>query len=300
MIVTSLLVFITAVVRTSSHWHTKGEFICLEAAKNITYDPLCASNNQTFQNFVAFQCFIRYFDVHGLSVRHGACSTNPEPDHCVLSFVVWRPVCGSDNVTYSSVWEMMCEAQRLRMWNSVQYEGLCRAQCTVSLAYKPVCSSENVVYANMEALKCSAMRNPERNVKVRHEGNCRKDLEEEEVVQKQYDPCQEKQNAIASLNRTDQPLFCASDGISYYSSKNYACAVKTNGGWFQYTIIRIGVPCHRSDSPCEKLQVLPEALVADPICGSDGVSYANPLSLMCAMMADQKLKKHHKGECITP
>jgi len=52
------------------------------------------------------------------------------------------------------------------------------------------------------------------------------------------------------------------------------------------TIIRIGIPCHRSDSPCEKLQALPEALVADPICGSDGVSYANPLALMCAMTND--------------
>ncbi|KDR09778.1 Serine protease inhibitor dipetalogastin [Zootermopsis nevadensis] len=165
----------------------------------------------------------------------------------------------------------------------------------------PVCGSNNITYPNPFVLKCAKERGVvSGDVKVRHEGNCRKDLEEEEVVQKQYDPCQEKQNAIASLNRTDQPLFCASDGISYYSSKNYACAVKTNGGWFQYTIIRIGVPCHRSDSPCEKLQVLPEALVADPICGSDGVSYANPLSLMCAMMADQKLKKHHKGECITP
>jgi hypothetical protein len=50
------------------------------------------------------------------------------------------------------------------------------------------------------------------------------------------------------------------------------------------SIIRIGAPCDRSDSPCEKLQVLSEALVADPICGSDGISYANPLALMCSMI----------------
>jgi hypothetical protein len=52
------------------------------------------------------------------------------------------------------------------------------------------------------------------------------------------------------------------------------------------TIVRIGVPCDRTDSPCEKLQVLPEALVADPICGSDGVTYSNSLALMCAMTTD--------------
>jgi hypothetical protein len=47
--------------------------------------------------------------------------------------------------------------------NSVQYEGACRFQCPISLAYKPVCSSENLVYANIAALKCSALRNPERS-----------------------------------------------------------------------------------------------------------------------------------------
>jgi hypothetical protein len=57
-----VLVIFTVAARVSSHWHNKGEFICIEAAKNITYDPLCASNNQTFQNFKTFQCFIRYFD----------------------------------------------------------------------------------------------------------------------------------------------------------------------------------------------------------------------------------------------
>ncbi|XP_023717613.1 serine protease inhibitor dipetalogastin isoform X2 [Cryptotermes secundus] len=403
----------------TAHWHTKGEYICLEAAKNTTYDPLCASNNQTFQNFMTFRCFVRYFDVHGLTVRRGACSTNPEPDHCVLSFVVWRQVCGADNVTYSSVWEMLCEAQRQNKRNSVQYDGPCRVQCLISLAYKPVCSSENLVYANMAALKCSTLRNPERNitvkkdglcwnrdssaiickgskytrhngnedpvcasngvtyasysevaclqiynhdirilhdgpckykdivlpndvnelchladnnaitmpvcgsnnltypnpfvlkcaklrgvvspdVKVRHEGSCEKDLMDEEIVEYEEDPCKEQKSVGPADNMTEKLLFCASDGRSYYSSKQYACAVKTNSDWFHYTIVRIGVPCDRSDSPCEKLQLLPEALAADPICGSDGVSYANPLALMCAMITDPKLRKHHKGACIPP
>lgn len=55
-------VMVTVAAPVASHWHVKGEYICLEAAKNITYDPLCASNNQTFQNFMAFQCYARYFD----------------------------------------------------------------------------------------------------------------------------------------------------------------------------------------------------------------------------------------------
>jgi hypothetical protein len=57
------------------------------------------------------------------------------------------------------------------------------------------------------------------------------------------------------------------------------------------SIVRIGAPCDRRDSPCEKLQVLSEALVADPICGSDGISYANPMALMCAMITEPSKSK---------
>ena len=57
------------------------------------------------------------------------------------------------------------------------------------------------------------------------------------------------------------------------------------------SIVRIGAPCDRSDSPCEKLQVFSEALVADPICGSDGISYANPQALMCAMTTEPSMSK---------
>lgn len=70
------------------------------------------------------------------------------------------------------------------------------------------------------------------DVKVRHEGSCKNDLSDEEIVQKEEDPCQELQSVVTSQNGADKPLFCASDGMSYYSSKKYACAVKTNGDWF--------------------------------------------------------------------
>ncbi|XP_023717614.1 serine protease inhibitor dipetalogastin isoform X3 [Cryptotermes secundus] len=372
MILNPVIVIITVAAPVTAHWHTKGEYICLEAAKNTTYDPLCASNNQTFQNFMTFRCFVRYFDVHGLTVRRGACSTNPEPDHCVLSFVVWRQVCGADNVTYSSVWEMLCEAQRQNKHITVKKDGLCWNRDSSAIICKgskytrhngnedpvcasngvtyasysevaclqiynhdirilhdgpckykdivlpndvnelchladnnaitmPVCGSNNLTYPNPFVLKCAKLRGVvSPDVKVRHEGSCEKDLMDEEIVEYEEDPCKEQKSVGPADNMTEKLLFCASDGRSYYSSKQYACAVKTNSDWFHYTIVRIGVPCDRSDSPCEKLQLLPEALAADPICGSDGVSYANPLALMCAMITDPKLRKHHKGACIPP
>nr|CAD7579771.1 unnamed protein product [Timema californicum] len=140
--------------------------LCLSAAKNLTYEPLCGSDGQTFHNPLAFRCYAAFFEggssinLRQLSVRYGACVDRPEPSHCALAFVIWRRVCGQDNRTYSSVWELMCEAQRMSTPISVQYEGPCRHLCPVSMLYDPVCSTDMVEYPNIEALHCDAARRP--------------------------------------------------------------------------------------------------------------------------------------------
>jgi hypothetical protein len=70
------------------------------------------------------------------------------------------------------------------------------------------------------------------DVKVRHEGSCKKDTVDEEVTEHEEDPCKEKKSVGRSHNTTDSLLFCASDGKSYPSLTQYACAVKTNSDWF--------------------------------------------------------------------
>ncbi|XP_069688199.1 serine protease inhibitor dipetalogastin-like [Periplaneta americana] len=158
----------------------------------------------------------------------------------------------------------------------------------------PVCGTDNVTYPNPFILRCAAYRGAiSSDIEVEHEGACDDNLVGKETPDYEEDPCQQISNSAQK-----KPLFCASDGRSYYSAQEYACAVKANSDWFHYTIIKVGASCEKRDSPCEKLQVLPEALQADPICGSDGTSYINPLALMCAMTTEPKLKKHHKGPCI--
>ncbi|KAJ9584582.1 hypothetical protein L9F63_021074, partial [Diploptera punctata] len=406
------------------HRLVKAEHICLEAAKNTTYDPLCASNGQTYQNLITYQCFVRYFEVYGLTARHGECEDNPQPDHCVLAFVIWRRVCGTDNVTYSSVWELMCEEQRLPRSDffkdiTVQYEGPCGVQCPMTLEYKPVCSSNNVDYPNIAALKCAAARKPHldityksdglcankrlpsyvcqpnkknmRNVperpvcanngvtyasynalsclrfynqdlrilhdgpcayedviipddshkvccladnnaimmpvcgtdnatypnpfvlhcamyrgvvssevKIQHGGGCEENMVDGEMSEQEVeDPC--KTSDDDSPNKSSyKPLFCGSDGKTYHNTKEYACAVKLHSDWYHYTINKVGEACEPKDSPCEILRTMPEGLISDPICGSDGKSYANSLALMCAILSEPKLRKHHKGPCLPP
>ncbi|XP_049771040.1 serine protease inhibitor dipetalogastin-like [Schistocerca cancellata] len=393
-----------------SRWsvHANSDAICLEAARNATPDPVCASNGQTFHNFLAYRCYIRFFKVRGLSVRRGACAANPEPEHCALAFAVWRRVCGKDNRTYSSVWELLCHAQTTGIPNSVQYEGPCRVRCAVGLHFEPVCGSDGATYPNIEALKCAALmdgnitmagtgacadeagavaaaecrgggpgrahaqqpvcanngvtypslgallclRQHNPSLRIVHDGACQltdirmpnnartvcyladnqaiylpvcgtdgvtypnpfvlqcakerelipwlvEMLHEgacERPVERGEDPCEAADRLPAVI---DRPLFCASDGRTYYNAKAYSCAVHLRGTWFPYSITKVGIPCDSSDHPCERLRLVPEALQAAPVCGSDGLTYGNPLALMCAMTtATDDLTAVHKGVCL--
>ncbi|KAK7789400.1 hypothetical protein R5R35_010262 [Gryllus longicercus] len=380
--------------------------MCLEAARNTTWDPVCANDGQTFQNFLAFQCYVRFFRARGLSVRRGACSNQPVPDYCMFSFVVWRQVCGADNVTYSSPWELMCNAQRTRVPNHVEYDGPCRLRCAMSLVYDPICGSDGVDYPNPEALRCAAQRNPglqaarrgpcapeapvaacrtmararsrespvcasngvtypshahvlclrEYNPKLRilHDGPCRMEdvdtrpldivrlchyadhtalwmplcasdgrtypnlfvlkcaqarlLMPKDVTVERAGECEASegqtrapedededacQRAAAEPRVIDRPLFCANDGRTYYNHRHYACAVQRDGDWFPYHILRLNMPCEAADTPCERLRLMPDALHVDPVCANDGITYASPLALMCAMA-------NNEGEPLLP
>ncbi|KAK7789399.1 hypothetical protein R5R35_010262 [Gryllus longicercus] len=386
--------------------------MCLEAARNTTWDPVCANDGQTFQNFLAFQCYVRFFRARGLSVRRGACSNQPVPDYCMFSFVVWRQVCGADNVTYSSPWELMCNAQRTRVPNHVEYDGPCRLRCAMSLVYDPICGSDGVDYPNPEALRCAAQRNPglqaarrgpcapeapvaacrtmararsrespvcasngvtypshahvlclrEYNPKLRilHDGPCRMEdvdtrpldivrlchyadhtalwmplcasdgrtypnlfvlkcaqarlLMPKDVTVERAGECEASegqtrapedededacQRAAAEPRVIDRPLFCANDGRTYYNHRHYACAVQRDGDWFPYHILRLNMPCEAADTPCERLRLMPDALHVDPVCANDGITYASPLALMCAMANNEGLKRHHRGQCLS-
>ncbi|GLH13836.1 Serine protease inhibitor dipetalogastin, partial [Gryllus bimaculatus] len=107
------------------------------------------------------------------------------------------------------------------------------------------------------------------------------------------------QRAAAEPRVIDRPLFCASDGRTYYNHRHYACAVQRDGDWFPYRIVRLNMPCEAADTPCERLRLVPDALRVDPVCANDGITYASPLALMCAMANNEGLKRHHRGQCLS-
>nr|CAD7432138.1 unnamed protein product [Timema monikensis] len=242
--------------------------LCLSAAKNMTYEPLCGSDGQTFHNVQAFRCYAAFFEVRQLSVRYGACVDHPEPSHCALAFVIWRRVCGQDNRTYSSVWELMCEAQRMSTPISVQYEGPCRHLCPVSMLYDPVCSSDMVEYPNIEALHCDAARRPYNNLSLLKEG-----------------PCPGKEEPICDGSVQDGREVCGSNSITYSSINQILCIRKHN----PYLSILHDGACTLEDIkfPKENAKI---CYFADnvhmqlPVCGTDNVTYSNPFIMKCAAL----------------
>jgi hypothetical protein len=70
------------------------------------------------------------------------------------------------------------------------------------------------------------------DVNIRLQGNCEKDSVVGDIVEYEEDPCKEQLSVVQLHKESNKPLFCASDGRSYYSSKEYACAVKKNNDWF--------------------------------------------------------------------
>ncbi|XP_075980677.1 thrombin inhibitor rhodniin-like isoform X2 [Anticarsia gemmatalis] len=90
----------------------------------------------------------------------------------------YRPVCGSDGVTYSTKCTLECKAYESGRPITVKHEGPCEssarqtreAVCPCTYEYRPVCGNDGKTYPNKCALNCEKKSNP--SLKVAHEGRC--------------------------------------------------------------------------------------------------------------------------------
>nr|CAD7432137.1 unnamed protein product [Timema monikensis] len=129
------------------------------------------------------------------------------------------------------------------------------------------------------------------DVDIIHAGSCGTDQKKNQIKE----DCDKITSQMALIH---EPLFCASDGRSYYSTRHYNCAVNKNSDWFNYYITQWHAPCQSIDAPCERLRSSQEGLLSQPLCASDGSSYVNSLALMCAITSQPDLTKRHKGACL--
>ncbi|XP_075980133.1 thrombin inhibitor rhodniin-like isoform X2 [Anticarsia gemmatalis] len=97
------------------------------------------------------------------------------PCVCTREF---RPVCGSDGVTYPTRCVLGCKAYETGRQISVQREGPCEGSirrpratdCICTLEYSPVCGNDGKTYPNRCSLLCDKKSNP--RLEVARAGPC--------------------------------------------------------------------------------------------------------------------------------
>lgn len=81
-------------------------------------------------------------------------STHPKPVECYC-ITIYKPVCGSDNKTYSNLCVFEC-AQKNNTCLELAHQGECKKYpCNCTEQYAPVCSSNGTTYDNECKLNCT-------------------------------------------------------------------------------------------------------------------------------------------------
>lgn len=196
----------------------------------------------------------------------------------------YKPICGSDDVTYGNKCQFMCEKE-IKSDLEIKNEGVCVPSkasqepepCMCLLIYAPVCGSDGITYSSECHLKCAQKQKGD--LKPKHDGECG----DEELEHMCRCPLDYK------------PL-CASDGQTYGNECSFNCeklAAKT-----PLKIVH--------DGECDlKIENLPiEADIScmceymyDPVCASDGNTYDNTCELECMRSKDGSVRIDHRGEC---
>ncbi|CAH2215985.1 jg24650, partial [Pararge aegeria aegeria] len=198
---------------------------------------------------------------------HGRCRSARQADDGCLCTLEYDPVCASDGSTYPNRCAMNCNGRNLK----ILHYGECRSKrevaaeriCPCPFNYAPVCGTNGETYPNECTLKCVD------NVRVAHAGECRT----------------KRSDCICPL--VYAPV-CGTDGKTYGN----ACAMDCDGtGDVKMAYSGpCGVPRQVEDEPPLCFCTYEH----DPVCGSNGRTYAN----MCALECEgDTVQVAYKGDC---
>ena len=151
---------------------------------------------------------------------------------------------------------------------------------------EPVCGSDNRTYINACLLKCASCQNPAQNIQEQCKGQC---------------PCKNCNNVCPDIWN---PV-CGSNGQTYSNPCNLDVTACLNPGLNITLQCQGECPCNIPPTPkppcqekCSKCKVgIPNPLPGKEVCGSDGVTYPDSCSLLCASCYNPALVEQCKGKC---
>lgn len=205
----------------------------------------------------------------------------------------YRPVCASDNVTYTNYCLFECEKKHNPELEFI-YFGECdqthivlpaeEEYCVCTSEYFPICGSDNKTYDNECIFQCNQRKRT--NLKLKHFGKCRED----ETIPKEASEI-DTTRKICACSLSYSPL-CGSDGRTYYNQCDFNCQKRFNRH------LKILYPGKCTDT----LSIIPQdCAICDvafsPICGSDGKTYSNICFFRCAQKTNPNLTLKHYGFC---
>ncbi|CAK9817960.1 Serine protease inhibitor dipetalogastin (Fragment) [Anthophora plagiata] len=179
------------------------------------------------------------------------------------------PICGSNGVTYSNGLYLDCVNYQTFKNVAFVHSGPCLPvddYCKPNLFYRPVCGSDGETYTNVESLLCDNY-NRSRNVTIVSEGTC-----------DDFDYCYRHGTTHYGIN-----LVCGNNGFTYQNAAQVKCLQRRN---HELKIIHDG-GCTVRDvyaiygTTLKVCEIAKERYEWNPVCASDGVTYANPFEFLC-------------------
>ncbi|XP_042223815.1 agrin-like isoform X1 [Homarus americanus] len=282
--------------------------VCKDECTKI-YEPFCGSDGRTYNNkciLEAASCRNRNSGGRGITaVRRGVCEGDQNCHKDCGS--TYRPVCGTNGVTYDNRCEQEIAACRNKEI-AVRYEGVCVASSSSSSSsipigkpvvlslpsvqssqgasaavvtgkdcpdsclpgFQPVCGNDGLVYGSDCKLNLVKCRTNNLSLTKKNDGVCAKDCN-------------------IDCYRDNEPV-CGNDGKIYENDCFLAVARCKDNAIRKVDISECSQQRRRA---CE----VTCTDVSQPVCGSNGVTYQNPCKLEAATCFNKGLLKLNDGAC---